>query len=246
MSLLKKSLAGPGYIILNTIRVMNIIGLIAIIAASSVMLVKTFVVSKFFFFDAISHVVTAVLSMFLIITELPLFRNYVARNWPLYSPSSGFVTLGITMIVVGVSILGNLNKEATSQKSLGISFWRIVISSGILVVILGTINIFASYIFRDSSLGVTARMYRSHGAVAPQKLASSGTSASSRRRSFHLGRSDTLPSYRTETQEVPPHRNISAPLNNVSPSQFSKFNNICDDIPQPPNLAHHPAMGGRI
>ena len=245
MPSLKRSLAGPGYIILNVIRVMNIIGLITIIAASSVMLVKTFVVSKFFFFDAISHVVTAALSIFLIITELPLFRNYVARNWPLYSPSSGFVTLGITMIVVGVSILGNLNKEATSQKSLGISFWRIVISSGILVVILGTVNIFASYIFRDSSLGVTARMYRSHGAVAEQKLASSASSTTSRRRSFRLARSDTLPSYRTETQERPPYRNISAPLINVSPSQFSKFDNNCNDIPQP-DLAHHPAMGGRI
>lgn len=47
------------------------------------------------------------------------------------------------MIVVGVSILGNLNKEATSVESLGKSFWQIVISSGILVVILGVINIFA-------------------------------------------------------------------------------------------------------
>jgi uncharacterized membrane protein HdeD (DUF308 family) len=81
--------------------------------------------------------------VFLIITELPLFRNYIARNWPLFAPSSGFVTLGITMIVVGVSILGNLNKEATSQESLGMSFWQIVISSGILVVILGVINLFA-------------------------------------------------------------------------------------------------------
>lgn len=62
MSFVKRSLAGPGYIILNTIRVLNIIGLIAVIAASSVMLVKTFVVSKFFFFDAVSHVVTAILS----------------------------------------------------------------------------------------------------------------------------------------------------------------------------------------
>ena len=62
MSFIKRSLAGPGYIILNTIRVMNIISLVAIIAASSVMLVKTFVVSKFFFFDAVSHVITALLS----------------------------------------------------------------------------------------------------------------------------------------------------------------------------------------
>lgn len=62
MPFFKKSLAGPGYIVLNTVRVMNIICLLAVIAASAVMLVKTFVISKFFFFDAVSHVITAALS----------------------------------------------------------------------------------------------------------------------------------------------------------------------------------------
>jgi hypothetical protein len=62
MTLSSKSLAGPGYIILNGIRVMNIIGFLAVIAASIVMLVKTSVASKFFFFDAVTHVLTAITS----------------------------------------------------------------------------------------------------------------------------------------------------------------------------------------
>lgn len=62
MTLSSKSLAGPGYIILNCIRVMNIIGFLAVIAASVVMLVKTSTASKFFFFDAVTHVLTAVTS----------------------------------------------------------------------------------------------------------------------------------------------------------------------------------------
>jgi hypothetical protein len=45
------------------------------------------------------------------------------------------------MIALGVSTLGNLNKEATSQQSLGTAFWRIVIAGGILVAILGILNI---------------------------------------------------------------------------------------------------------
>jgi hypothetical protein len=57
-----KSLAGAGYVVLNVIRVINIIALLAVIAASSVMLVKTFIVSKFFFFDASEHVVRAIIS----------------------------------------------------------------------------------------------------------------------------------------------------------------------------------------
>lgn len=62
MTLSSKSLAGPGYIILNGIRVLNIIGFLAIITASVVMLVKTSVASKFFFFDAVGHVFTAITS----------------------------------------------------------------------------------------------------------------------------------------------------------------------------------------
>lgn len=74
-------------------------------------------------------------------TEVGLFKGYYSKNWPLLSLKSGFVTLGISMIVVGVSILGNLNKDATSQQSLGLSFWQIVICSGILTTIMGVGNI---------------------------------------------------------------------------------------------------------
>lgn len=81
--------------------------------------------------------------VFLVVSELPLFKSYFAKNWPLLSQSSGLVTLGVAMIVLGVSILGNLNKQATSQESLGTAFWRIVISAGILVSILGFLNIIA-------------------------------------------------------------------------------------------------------
>ena len=62
MPFFKKSLAGPGYLVLNVIRVCNIISLLAVVAGSTVMLVKTFVVSKFFFFDGVSHVITAALA----------------------------------------------------------------------------------------------------------------------------------------------------------------------------------------
>ncbi|KAL8726752.1 MAG: hypothetical protein Q9181_005938 [Wetmoreana brouardii] len=258
MPFFRKPLAGPGYIILNVIRVLNIIGLLAVIVASFSMLVKTFIVSKFFFFDAVSHVITAILSMFLILTETALFRSYFARSWPLLSPSHGFVTLGILMTVVGVSVLGNLNKEATSQKSLGTSYWRIVISSGIIVVILGVVNIFASYIFRQRKLGVTARHIRAHGAVAAQKLPlpvttmSVGTPATSIHRAdtrtlrpLHLGRSDTVAAGygSSTTKAVDPRRNISAPMNNVQPNQFVKFDDRCEEV-GPPDLAHHPAMNG--
>jgi len=47
------------------------------------------------------------------------------------------------MLFIGNGVLGNLNKEATSQKSLGLPFWRIVIASGIITFVMGPVNILA-------------------------------------------------------------------------------------------------------
>lgn len=60
--LISKSLAGPAYLILNTIRALNIVGLLLVATASILMLVKTITVSRFFFFDGCSHVITACIS----------------------------------------------------------------------------------------------------------------------------------------------------------------------------------------
>ncbi|EXJ94104.1 hypothetical protein A1O1_02497 [Capronia coronata CBS 617.96] len=272
MFLFGKSLAGAGYVVLNIIRVMNIIALLTVIAASSVMLVKTFIVSKFFFFDACEHVIRIVLSGFLILTELPLFKAYVSRNWPLFSARSSFIMLGFSMVFLGNSILGNLNKQATSQKSLGLPFWRLVIASGIIVLVMGAINILASYVFRDTRAHLTARQVRSHGAVASHKADMEATtpkppSRRSHYRSFFLGsKRDSLPSYhsrknteRGDMAQTPKmHLAISSPFayhqpttkNAQSPggssSRYSQSPKTERHVASPelcrPDLAHHPAI----
>ena len=60
--------------------------------------------------------------------------------------------LGCAMLLLGNNILGNLNKNATSEKNLGTSFWRLVIGAGIVVIVMGVINLFAV-----SSLALEAR-----------------------------------------------------------------------------------------
>ena len=263
MALSPKSLAGPGYIILNGIRVANVIALLAVIAGSIVMLVKTSVASKFFFFDAVSHVLTAITGsklaprnctrvfadsyiVFLTASELSLFQGYYARNWPLLSPAHGFVTLALLMVVLGINMLGNLNKPATSQESLGLTFWRIVIASGIVVFIMGWINLVASFVFRNRSDGITARQVRAHGAVATsmtpkaQSYASSTASApelarawSSRSvsqsktgsplRVFHAERQDpVLPSYHTAASSPSPSVKPPYPLTTREPASPSE------------------------
>lgn len=59
MASLKERLAGPGYVILNGIRIINIVSFLDIIAASAVMLVKISLLNSFFFFEAVTHAVTA-------------------------------------------------------------------------------------------------------------------------------------------------------------------------------------------
>ena len=99
-------------------------------------------------------------------------------------------------------------------------------------------------------------MTRSYGAVAPQKVDDIVRRSPSgrHRRSFHLNRSDTLPSYHTspkanQMSSTSPATcagglNISAPLN-VDQNQFVKFNGS-DEIKRP-DLACHPALqGGRF
>ena len=47
------------------------------------------------------------------------------------------------MFVLGLNILGNLNKVATSVDNLGLPLWRVVIAGGILASIMGGLNILA-------------------------------------------------------------------------------------------------------
>jgi len=47
------------------------------------------------------------------------------------------------MMILGSNMLGNMNKEATSQKSLGLPFWRLLVASGCLAIVIGFFNIVA-------------------------------------------------------------------------------------------------------
>ncbi|KAK2861384.1 hypothetical protein FQN49_004257 [Arthroderma sp. PD_2] len=253
----KLPLAGPGYVVLNIVRAMNIISLLATIAASAILLVKTFFVSNFFFFEAVTHVVIASISSFLIVSELSVFRSYFDRNWPLLGEDSGFVTLGTAMVLLGISTLGDLNNQATSKGKIGLPFWRLILGAGIVSVVIGSINIGVSFVFRDSDLGVSARHVRARGAVATQEAVSRKDSY----KSFQLSRKGSLPTYSSSTSSPrsasvrhPPRFpvRISSPIMNIpeesTRSPITPRSPTASDlsVPNPnltaPNLAHHPAM----
>jgi hypothetical protein len=47
------------------------------------------------------------------------------------------------MLILGIGALGDLNTPATSQEELGLIFWRIIISAGILALVVSVINVVA-------------------------------------------------------------------------------------------------------
>ncbi|KAI6714352.1 hypothetical protein JHW43_003166 [Diplocarpon mali] len=258
----ESKLTGAGYITLNVIRVLNIISLLLVVVASWIMLVMIVKTSSFFFFDAVSHFITSTIGLFLVVSEVTLFRLYFAKFWPLLGPESGFVFLGLSMIVLGFNILGNLNKEATSVKNLGLPMWRVVISSGILTALMGFFNIVANYVFCDSNLGITGRQVRSHGASIPTdtRTKTLSLSSGSTRRSVSSG----LPSYHGPTERQKSHFSFRLPIRGSrlaiskpviqDEEQFAKWDEsrrspVAPDIQRPPTALHpyhqgalHPPM----
>ncbi|PBP25006.1 hypothetical protein BUE80_DR003896 [Diplocarpon rosae] len=258
----ESKITGAGYITLNIIRVLNIISLLLIVVASWIMLVMIVKTSSFFFFDAVSHFITSTVGLFLVVSEVTLFRSYFAKSWPLLGPESGFVFLGLSMIVLGFNILGNLNKAATSVENLGLPMWRVVISSGILTALMGFFNIVATYVFCDPKLGITGRQVRSHGASIPTDTCTKtfSLSSGSTRRSVSSG----LPSYHAPTERQKSRFSFRLPIRGSKlaiskpviqdQEQFAKWDEsrrspVAPDVQRPPTALHpyhqgalHPPM----
>ncbi|TVY50038.1 hypothetical protein LOCC1_G000159 [Lachnellula occidentalis] len=251
-------LAGGGYITLNVIRVLNIIALLLVAIASWVMLVMTVKTSNFFFFDGVSHFITSAIAVFLIVSELNILTNYFAKNWPNLGPDSGFVCLGLAMIILGFNILGNLNKGATSVENLGLPLWRIVIASGILSALIGLFNIIATYVFSSSKMNITGRQVRGNGAATFPKNAKDNFSMSSG--STRKSEGTTLPRYQPPGPPPSPPQEerrksrfgfhlpirmsmIGRPQHETQRSeQFSKWDDrsspVVPDVQRPPTALH--------
>ena len=157
---------GSGHLILNALRALTLVALLAVMVASWIMVVFSGITGQLFFFDMISHIFLFFIAVFLSISEVGLFKKFYTRNWPVLSPSHSLAWLGVAMIMVGCDVLGNLNKQVYSISNLGLPIWRMVLAAGILSIIFGFLNIIVSIIFRDGKNGINARQIRSDGNLA--------------------------------------------------------------------------------
>ncbi|RPA95574.1 hypothetical protein L873DRAFT_1812688 [Choiromyces venosus 120613-1] len=150
-----------GFYILNIIRCCSVISLLMAIVAAGISLVKSFVVTKFYFFDAINNVFLSIFCVLLVMSEISVFPAYFDKRWPLLGSKSSLITIGISEVIVGFFLLGNLNETAASKQNLGYSFNTLLTSAGIIVSFIGVVNFIASYAYGDSMTHTTARMARS-------------------------------------------------------------------------------------
>ncbi|KAJ4417275.1 hypothetical protein N0V85_001919 [Neurospora sp. IMI 360204] len=165
------TIKGTGYLVLNGLRALTLIGLAMAMASSWIMIVLSGLGGRFDFFDTASHFFVFAVAIFLFISELNIrsFRGFFARNWPVLCPTHSLVWLGLAMVVMGCAIMGDLVKPAYSMDNLGLAMWRLVLASGILSLTFGVFNVVASLIFNTSEgegkirRRITARMIRSHG-----------------------------------------------------------------------------------
>jgi hypothetical protein len=160
---------GVGMIVLQVLRVLSVITLLASVASCWLLIIKIEHKRKWYPFEGASLFFLSCLPLFLILSEFPMVRflkNYFQRAWPAVGPEAGLGWLGTGMAVIGCNLLGKLNQPAFDSKKMGDSFRQLVMAAGILNLIFGVLNVMCTFIWSDRQAGVSARQVRSKGSLA--------------------------------------------------------------------------------
>ncbi|KAL4732596.1 hypothetical protein ACLX1H_001614 [Fusarium chlamydosporum] len=218
-----EKIRGPGMIVLQVLRVLTIISLLTAAAACWILVIKISRSTGWFFFEAMSLVLTSSATIFLVISELPFCKSYFQKHWPVFSDEHGLTWLGAGLLLIGSNILGKLNSPYNRDNKIGLPFWRLVLAAGILSITCGVLNIICSIILRDRD--INARMIRADGSLARSK---------NEARSFGKPRSDYSASFsedppkktfmsffwkKDDSQSGPSRPNISQPISRPVVSQ---------------------------
>ncbi|KAJ3499222.1 hypothetical protein NLG97_g525 [Lecanicillium saksenae] len=163
------SLHGVGYFVLQALRVCTVITLLAAGAGCWVLIIKVDKYKSFFVFQCISLFFTSIGCLFLIFAEFPVIkfvRHFYRNSWPVLSDSHGLGWMGAAIIIIGCHILGSLNEQGYDTDAFSGHFAQLVLSSGVLCIIFGVLNIISALVWRDAKQGITSRDIRAHGSLA--------------------------------------------------------------------------------
>lgn len=151
------------FIILNMIRGLNILTLLACELATGSLLVKTSnpSVGWFNLFDAAEKALMMLFGMFLLYSEIPkLPRGWINRNWPLFGNSAGFSAFAACLYFMACDVLSYLTKAGVDKKHIGGDFYRMCQAAGLMTLVVASINLIATFTLQDKRRGLTARQVR--------------------------------------------------------------------------------------
>ena len=160
--------SGVNYIILNVVRVLNILSIIACMIASASLLVKTATLTDKIgwhnIFDLGEKVLIILFALWLLITELPLrfLDSIIARKWPLLGFDSGFFPLACCLLFLGFDVLSYLAKSETNAETIGADFYRMVQAAGFMALVMTIVNVIVSFVCKDRRRGLNARQVRAY------------------------------------------------------------------------------------
>jgi hypothetical protein len=156
-----------GPVILNVLRAINVVGLLAAAIACIIVVIKTGVrdPSGWWFFDTVSYVFTCLACIFLIGSEFPVIpaiRGYYESNWPLLSHHHGLSWLAVAMIMISFKLLGSLYNPS---RVIDGPFRSVVLAGGCMIFASAILTVVLSFFFSDRTNNVNARTLRSRRAA---------------------------------------------------------------------------------
>ncbi|KAI1266153.1 hypothetical protein F5Y18DRAFT_22539 [Xylariaceae sp. FL1019] len=176
---------GHAYIVLQVMRFCNVAVLLAVEAATVLMLIYAKLPNGFQFFADAVHALVFVFAGLLIFTEIGFWEtgmNFVESAYPMLGNDRGFTGLGAIMALIGCHLLGGLASTTYTNDSVPSQVPQVVLGVGIVTLAFGIFNIIASLLFRNRAGDMRARKVRAEGAISKPRSASgtSGTSEYSR------------------------------------------------------------------
>lgn len=163
------SLNGAGFFVLQGLRVCTVITLLAAAAACWVLIIQVDQYKSFFVFQCMSLFFTSMGCLFLIVAEYPVIkflRGFYRESWPVLSSSHGVGWMGAAIVIIGCHVLGSLNQKGYDTDAFAGHFSNLVLSSGILCIVFGLLNIICALIWRDGKQGINSRNIRKDGSLA--------------------------------------------------------------------------------
>jgi hypothetical protein len=162
---------GKGFMVLNVLRALNMIGLLGMATSNMILCVKGAMNGSFTgfgFFALVSGLLTSLFSIFLLISEIDLGKisKFFHSYFPVLSTTHSLGWLGVVLVFLAVDLLGKLNAEEYSIKNLSLPFWRLCLASAILCFVFGFLNLLSTLVFREHDSDITDRLIRTSGRLA--------------------------------------------------------------------------------